>query len=102
MGRQPSPPPKPDSLGNARRTRIVRIKLRHFHVLGETHLLQQPNSVVVHVEFPPRQSVPYRDWMRMVIVVPSFATGQQRNPPVITGLIAGRKAPRSPHVGGRV
>ncbi len=38
----------------------------------------------------------------VVIVVPAFAKGQERDPPVVGGIIGGRKAATAPGVGGRV
>src|ERR1700752_5087552 len=43
-----------------------------------------------------------RDGMRMMVVVPAFAAGQQGHPPVVARFVAGGKAPRSPHMRGGV
>ena len=43
-----------------------------------------------------------RGRVRVVIVVPAFAEGHQRDPPVVARIVAGGKAARSPHVGGGV
>ena len=40
--------------------------------------------------------------MGVVIVVPAFAAGQQGNPPVVAGVIAGFEAARTPQVRGGI
>ena len=40
--------------------------------------------------------------MRMMVVVPAFAAGQQRDPPVVAGVVAGLEAARAPEMGGGV
>ena len=40
--------------------------------------------------------------MGVVVVVPAFAAGEQRDPPAVAGVVAGFKAAAAPHVGGGV
>src|SRR5688572_18452498 len=41
-------------------------------------------------------------WIGMVIVVPAFAVGQQRDPPVIAALVRRLIVAVAPHVAGRI
>ncbi len=70
-------------LGHPGRPWVVRVKLSHFDVGGKAKLLHQPNAIVVNVELPPSEAVLHRNGMRMVVVVPAFSAGEQRNPPVV-------------------
>jgi hypothetical protein len=49
---------------------------------GQAHLLQSRNNVPRRVKLPPIQPMPRRVLKRVVVVVPSLAKCQQRNPPV--------------------
>ena len=40
--------------------------------------------------------------MRVMVVVPALAGGQERNPPVISGIISGSKSATTPHVRSRI
>ena len=64
--------------------------------------LQHPDAVPVEVDFIPRQAVARGNRMRMVIVVPAFAPGEERHPPAIRGKIARLKAARAPRVRRRI
>src|ERR1700757_518582 len=79
--------------------------------LGQIHLanvprqakrLQRLNPIPIQIHFVPRQPMPCRGRMRMVIVVPSFTEGEYRHQEVVRGEIASRKPPRSPHVRNRI
>ena len=48
------------------------------------------------VELVPGQAVTGRDGMRVVIVVPAFAEGEQRDPPAVARIIARREPARCP------
>src|SRR5208283_4322291 len=69
---------------------------------GEAELGEQPDSIVIGIDLVPGQSVARRDGVGMVIVVPAFAAGEERDPPTVAGVVAGLKPPRAPHVGGGV
>ena len=68
----------------------------------QAKLLQYPDAVVIGIEFVPGQPVPSRYRMRMMVVMPSLTTGQQRNPPAVAGIIPGLKAPGTPQMGCRI
>ena len=68
---------------SACRTRILRVELGDLHPLGETKFFHQPDAVVVHIELVPRESMACTNGVRMVIVMPSFATRQKGDPPAI-------------------
>jgi hypothetical protein len=53
-------------------------------------------------KLPPLVTVFGHTWMGMVIVVPTFAVGQQSDPPIIAAVIACFIVAIAPHVTGRV
>src|ERR1700761_8279826 len=63
---------------------VVRVVLRNLDVLGQAQLFEQKNAQIVGVEFVPGQSVPCGDGMRVMVVVPSLAPGQQGDPPAVS------------------
>ncbi len=68
----------------------------------EPQLFERPDAVPIEVDLVPREAVARRNRVRMVIVVPAFAEGEQSHPPAIRRKIAGLKAPRTDHVRGRI
>src|SRR6266436_6222003 len=54
-----------------------------MNVLGQSANAQKTNPPVRHVYFPPAQSVPGRTRESMVVIVPAFAKGQDRDPPQV-------------------
>ena len=60
--------------------------------------LEDPDLNPGQVELIPRQSMPCRGGVRVVVVVPAFAGGDQSNQPVVAGVIAGFKPAAAPHV----
>ena len=76
--------------------------LKNLQVPGQPEEFQNVHQNPRVVEFIPLQAVPRRSRMRVVIVVPAFAERDQRHPPGIARIVAGFKAPRSPHVRGRI
>jgi hypothetical protein len=63
---------------------------------------QNPDSIPVEVDFVPRQAMPRRSRVGMVVVVPDLAKRQQRHPPTISRQIPRRKAARTPNMRGRI
>lgn len=55
---------------------------------GQTEFLHEPDGVEGNVQFPPFVTVFGHTWMGMVIIVPTFAVGQQGHPPVIAAVVA--------------
>src|ERR1700749_3914582 len=73
---------KRDCLSSGR-ARVLRIKIGDLHLLGETNLFHQPDTVVVDVELIPLESMARAHWMCMVVVVPPLAAREQRDPPAV-------------------
>ena len=65
---------------------------------GDAQEFQDPDLDPGKIELIPRQTMPRRSRMGVVIVVPAFAEGDQRDPPVIAGIVARVEAARAPHV----
>jgi hypothetical protein len=89
-------------LENAGWLGILGIVLGDLDALGETDFGEEPDAVVVDVELVPGEAVTGADGMRVVVVVPAFATGEESDPPVVAGVIAGFEAPLAPEVRGGV
>ena len=70
--------------------------------LSQPQKFHYANAPPVEVNLVPRKSMPRRGWVSMVIIVPPFAKGQQRDPPIIPRIIVGNEAARAPHVCSRV
>src|SRR5208282_6664033 len=64
------------------------------YVPRQSEFLQRPDAVPVHVDFIPGQAMTRGNRMRMMIVVPTFAKGQDGDQSVVGGEVFGRKAPR--------
>ena len=64
--------------------------------------LQRADADPVDVELVPGQAVAGAGRVRVVVVVPAFAEGQQRHPPVVGRVVARLEAARAPQVRRRV
>src|ERR1041385_7708285 len=62
----------------------------------QTQLLQRPDSIPVHINLIPCNSMTGGNRMRMMIVVPAFTKGQQSYPPAVGGKIFGGEAASAP------
>src|SRR5215469_18361656 len=69
---------------------------------NQADLAEHPNGVPVEVDFVPAQSVPGRNRMRVVVVVPALAKGKERNQEVVRRVVLRLETSRTPHVGGRI
>ena len=69
---------------------------------GEAEFSEEPDGVVVGVEFVPGEAVAGGGGIGVVVVVPAFSAGEQGDPPEVARVVAGGEAARSPHVGGGV
>jgi len=72
------------------------------NVLGQTYSSKESNGLEGDVKFPPLVTVLCQTWQGMVVVVPSFAVSQDRNPPEVAAVVSGLVVLVSPHVGSRV
>src|SRR5436309_3479160 len=73
-----------------------------MNILRQSDTLQEPNPPPAHIELIPRQPMPSRHRMRMMIVVPPFPKTQQRDEPVVARSVTGSKPPRTPKMRKRV
>src|SRR5215469_2883594 len=69
---------------------------------GEPEHAKQSDAEIVHVDLIPGHAVARRDRVGVVVVVPAFTAGEQSDPPVVAGVVAGVEAAGAPHVGGRI
>src|SRR5215469_6794286 len=81
---------------------VCRVEVGDLNFLSEADLGEQPDSVVVDVDLVPGEAVTRADRMGVVVVVPAFAAGEDGDPPVVPGVIAGLKAALAPEVRGGV
>jgi hypothetical protein len=81
---------------------VLGIEFGDLNFFGEADLGEEPDAVVVDVEFIPLESVARTDGVGVVVVVPAFAAGEQSDPPVVAGIILGFEAAPAPEVGGGV
>ena len=79
-----------------------RLSLLDFDVPGEADKAQCGDAIPVRVELVPGQAVTGGLRMGVMVVVPSFAKGQQRHPEAVARGVSGGKSARAPHVGGGV
>jgi len=77
-------------------------QLGAVYVRGESKLIESPDAVPVEVNLIPLQTVPGRDGVGMMVVVPTLAKRENRHPPAIGRSIPGLKAARTPKMRGRV
>src|SRR5216117_2345669 len=68
----------------------------------EAELLERPDAIPIQINFIPCDAMPGRNRMRMMIIMPAFAKGEDRDPPVVGGEIVSDKAARAPSVGDGV
>src|SRR5580704_9245721 len=85
-----------------RRFGILAVVLCKANFLGKTDLGEQPDAIVVGVDFVPGKAMLSGDGMGVVIVMPALAATHQRNPPVVARVVAGLKSSAAPHVSSRV
>src|SRR5579871_5387726 len=81
---------------------ILGIELGDLDFFCEADLGEEPDAVVVDVELVPCEAVAGADRVSVVIVVPTFATGEDGDPPVVAGIVLGLEAALAPEVGGGV
>src|SRR5579863_4989109 len=86
----------------ARGLGISRIVFGYMDLFGQPDFGEQPDAPEVGIDFVPLQSMARGHRVRVMVVVPSFAARQQRNPPAVARVVASLKAPASPKVRGRV
>src|SRR5271155_3938550 len=72
-------------------------QLVSFDIRGEAQRAQNANAVPVHVDLIPGDSVARRLRNGVMIVVPSFAEGEQGNPKTIFRCIVRDEPTRTPH-----
>ena len=58
---------------------------------GEAEFFKESDSVIIDVHLVPCQPVTGRDWIGMVVVVPSLAAGQQGYPLIVPRIVTGGK-----------
>jgi hypothetical protein len=58
--------------------------------------LRIPDLNPRRVEFIPREAMPSRTGMCVVVIVPTFTKGEERDPPVVTRIIVGREPTHAP------
>src|SRR3954454_7237351 len=78
------------------------LDFRDMNRFRNTEALQDFQQNPGRVKFIPRQSMTRRSRVRMMIVVPALAEGEESNPPVIAGIVASGKTAAAPHVRGRI
>ena|SRR5438046_6914452 len=77
-------------------------KLHTIDVPGQAELLERPDSVPVQIELIPLETMTSGNRVRVMIVVPAFAKGEQCNEPVIGGHVTSTEAARPPGVSGGI
>src|SRR3970040_689388 len=78
------------------------LDLGELDVPGEAEDLQGPDPDPVMVELVPGQAVACAGRVRVMVVVPSLAEGQERYPPVVRRVVARLEPTRAPPVRGGV
>ena len=73
-----------------------------LYVMRQSDGAQGRDHVPVGIDLPPAQAMARGAGMRVVIVVPAFAEGEQRDEEIVGGVVAGRPALRAPEMGGGV
>src|SRR5205814_1240934 len=81
---------------------IFRIEFGNLDLFCEADFAEKPDAIVVDVELVPDEAVTRADGMGVVVVVPAFAAGEQRDPPAITGVVLGLEAAVAPEMSGGV
>lgn len=70
--------------------------------LGQAEFFHDPDAVVVDIELVPGEAVAGADGVGVVVVVPSFAAGEQGDPPGVARVIFSFEAARTEEVGSGV
>ena len=73
-----------------------RQQARPLDVPREAADLERADANPVEIELVPRETVTRARRMGVMVVVPAFAEGQERNPPVVGRIVARRKPARRP------
>ena len=71
-------------------------------VFYDSNLFQTTQGDPRHINLPPAMPMTSRPWIGMVVVVPTFAIGQQSEQPVVRAIFAGFVIPLSPNMGGGI
>jgi hypothetical protein len=77
--------------GRSRRARFVshrQIWRRQRYLRRKTEQHQHPDRLPRQIEFPPFVAVPGRGWVRMMVVMPASAAGEQSDDRVVTAVVA--------------
>src|ERR1035438_3404132 len=77
-------------------------ELGDLDVLGDAEFFVQPDAVVVGVELVPGEAVAAGGGMGVMVVVPSFAAGEESDPPGVAGVVLGVETAGTVEVGGGV
>ena len=91
----------PLSLQDAGGLGVLGVELGDLDFFGEAELLEKPDAVVVDVELVPGEAMARGDGMGVVVVVPALAAGDEGDPPVVAGVVAGFEAAGCPTCGWR-
>jgi len=67
----------------ARGTLELELGAGAVHGFGQTDYLQKPNRHPAHVDLIPRESMPGRCRIGVMVIVPAFAETQQGHQPVV-------------------
>lgn len=83
-------------------TRLAAKVAGRNHLRGQPEFLEQLDLIVGDVDFPPTMLVGGARWIVMVVVVPPFAHGQDRDEPVVPAVIVGLVVRVAEEMGQRV
>ncbi len=81
---------------------VLGVELCDLDLVGQAHLCEQPDAVVVDVELVPGEAVARADRVSVVVVVPALAAGDQGDPPAVTRVVTRLEAACAVEVRGRV
>src|SRR6266545_3112543 len=84
---------------------LIRNRLRDLRDLDIPRQAEQPQGTdadPVQIQLVPGEAVTGRNRVRVMVVVPPLAEGEERHPPVVGRVIARREAARAPDVRRRV
>src|SRR5580692_5734564 len=68
----------------------------------QPELLENPNGVPVEINFVPTQTMPSRNRVGVMVVMPPISETHHGHPPIVGGGIAGLEAARPPNMRGGV
>jgi hypothetical protein len=74
----------------------------HDDLSNEPNPREKPDGQIGYVKLPPEMPVLGGSWISVVIVVPTFASGQDSNEKIISTRIIGRVTPVSPQMSYRI